>query len=77
MSLFIGPVYSDYHGAQVFKDKPALPVFKTNPVFKTKEELEFRTGIRQGTASGPNFVGHCAVIQWGGVPGPGTSSSST
>ncbi len=59
------PVYSDYRVAQIYRGKPA------RRVFKTKEELEFRTRIRQGTASGPNFAGHYAVIQWGAGTGTG------
>ena len=53
------PSFQQYRVA-IYRGKPAAPVFKT------KEELEFRTRIRQGAAKGPNFAGHYAVVEWGG-----------
>jgi hypothetical protein len=59
------PVFQEYRVAQVYRGKPATPVFRT------REELEFRTRIREGAAKGPNFAGHHAVVEWGGGTGTG------
>ena len=59
------PTFQQFRVAQIFRGKPA------RPIFRTKEELEFRTRIRQGAAKGPNFAGHYAVVQWGGGTGTG------
>jgi hypothetical protein len=45
--------------AVVFKGKPA------SPILKSKEALLFRTRIREGAKSGPNFAGHYTLISWG------------
>jgi hypothetical protein len=60
------PTFQEYRVAQIYRGKPA------RPVFTTKEELEFRTRIREGAAEGPNFAGRYAVIIWGGGTGTGT-----
>ena len=60
------PTFRKFRVAQIYRGKPA------RPIFKTKEELEFRTRIRQGAAKGPNFAGHYAVVEWGGGTGTGT-----
>ncbi len=60
------PSFQEYRIAQVYRGKPAAPVFRT------KEEFEFRTRIREGAAKGPNFAGHYAVVKWGGGTGTGT-----
>jgi hypothetical protein len=60
------PTFQEYRVGQIYRGKPAAPVFRT------KEELEFRTRIREGAAKGPNFAGHYALIQWGGGTGTGT-----
>lgn len=59
------PSFQEYRIAHVYHGKPATPVFRT------REELEFRTRIRRGAAKGPNFAGHYAVVQWGGGTGTG------
>lgn len=59
------PSFQQYSVAQIYRGKPAAPVFRT------KEELEFRTRIRQGAAKGPNFAGHYAIVEWGGGTGTG------
>jgi hypothetical protein len=60
------PSFREFRVAQIYRGRPA------RPIFKTKEELEFRTRIRQGAAKGPNFAGHYAVVEWGGGTGTGT-----
>jgi hypothetical protein len=59
------PIFQQYRVNQFYRGKPATPVFRT------KEELEYRTRIRHGAAQGPNFAGHYAVVQWGGGTGTG------
>jgi hypothetical protein len=59
------PSFKQYRVAEVYRGKPATPVFKT------REELEYRTRIREGAAKGPNFAGHYAVVEWGGGTGTG------
>lgn len=59
------PGFHQYRVTQIYRGKPAAPVFKT------REELEFRTRIRQGAANGPNFAGRYTVIIWGGGTGTG------
>jgi hypothetical protein len=60
------PTFQQFRLAQIYRGKPA------KPIFRTKEELEFRTRIREGAANGPNFAGHYAVVIWGGGTGTGT-----
>jgi hypothetical protein len=60
------PTFEQYRVAQIYRGKPA------KPIFKTREELAMRTRIREGAAKGPNFAGHYAVVQWGGGTGTGT-----
>jgi hypothetical protein len=57
------PTFEQFRIAQIYCGNPA------KPIFRTKEELEFRTRIREGAAKGPNFAGHYAVVQWGGGTG--------
>jgi hypothetical protein len=45
--------------AQVFTGKPAA----AKPV--SKEARQFRTVIREGAQSGPNFAGHYTIVSWG------------
>ena len=59
------PSFHEYRVAKIYRGKPAVPVFKTG------EELEYRTRIRGGAAKGPNFAGHYAVVEWGGGTGTG------
>jgi hypothetical protein len=57
------PSFEQYRVAEVYRGKPATPVFRT------REELEYRTRIRRGAAQGPNYAGHYSVVEWGGGTG--------
>jgi hypothetical protein len=51
-----------------FEDFPA-PVSSTSrtvaPRMDSSEARRYRTVLREGTADGPNFAGHFAVVAWG------------
>ena len=52
----------------VFKELPVKEMFQGKPapvVFAHPEERHFRTMIRSGGESGPNFAGHYTVVEWG------------
>lgn len=51
-----------------FEDYPAPASFKGRPapakIIGSKAKL-FRTAIRKGASSGPNFAGHYTLVMWG------------
>jgi len=53
------PKFEDFKVTEVFKGKPAAPVLKT------RRQREFRTMIRDGAKSGPNFAGRYTIAGWG------------
>ena len=54
------PGFDQYRIAEAaYKGKPAAAVLKT------AEDRRFRTMIRTGAATGPNFAGHFTVVEWG------------
>jgi hypothetical protein len=51
-----------------FKEFPVNEAFHGKPaavVFQRAEERRFRTVIRSGAESGPNFAGHDTIVEWG------------
>jgi hypothetical protein len=53
------PRFEDYRATESFKGKPAAPVLRTS------EDRMYRTRIREGTATGPNFAGYLTIVEWG------------
>ena len=53
------PSFKEFQAAEGFSGKPAAPVLRT------PNQRLFRTMIRQGAATGPNFAGHYTIADWG------------
>lgn len=53
------PRFEDFPAGAVFNGKPAPPRLVQ------ARDRAFRTRIREGAASGPNFAGHFTIVEWG------------
>jgi hypothetical protein len=51
------PSFEKYPATQIFSGKPAQPILR--------DWREFRTRIREGAKTGPNFAGHLTIVRWG------------
>ena len=54
------PQFADYPVDSIFSGRPAPVDLSSNPVAR-----RFRTVLRQGARSGPNYAGHLTVVTWG------------
>jgi len=54
------PRFQDYPVSENFKGKPAPANLRSHP----KAPL-FRTKLREGAKTGPNFAGHYTLLMWG------------
>jgi hypothetical protein len=52
--------FSDFSVQERFHGKPVAVDFSSNPQTKT-----YRTRLRDGAMSGPNFAGHYTIVIWG------------
>jgi hypothetical protein len=53
------PRFEDYPESEIYNSTPAVPKL-TKPGHRL-----FRTRIREGATSGPNFAGHLTIVEWG------------
>jgi len=53
------PRFQDFPPSEIFNGKPAPPRLAT------ARDRQFRSRIREGAATGPNFAGHYTIVEWG------------
>lgn len=54
------PSFKDYPSGPIYTGPPAAPDVRSHPASRL-----FRTMIREGAKSGPNFAGRYAIVRWG------------
>lgn len=54
------PDFDRYPTRDIFHGRPAAPDLKSS-----KDARRFRTVLRDGASTGPNFAGHFTIITWG------------
>jgi hypothetical protein len=59
-ALAAAPAFADYPVVQIYEGPPRPVNISSNPRAK-----RFRTALRDGALSGPNFAGHYTVVTWG------------
>lgn len=54
------PRFSEYPARGVYRGRPARVDLQSNP-----DARRYRTRLREGARTGPNFAGHYTVVTWG------------
>jgi hypothetical protein len=55
------PDYRDFSVGEIFQGQPV------QPILFTAEDKSYRTVSREGAGQGPDFAGHCTIVERGEV----------